>query len=85
MTRGIEDMLNLPHMDEVLKGTGINHLEDDDDGRTDEDLSAILESMDLMEAAGKKLAAIEGTDHAEEMDVINKETLKHSRDLMDLA
>lgn len=86
MTRGIEDMLNLPHMDEVLKSRGVDHLEDDlDEGVTATDEIAISQSTDLMDAAAQKLAMVEGTDHAKAMDVIYTETLEHSRNLMDLA
>ena len=80
--RGIEDMLNLPHMDEMLKSNGVNHL---DGELSDEDQEIVNESLDLMDMAAQKLATIEGTDHAKAMDVIYKETLEHSRNLMDLA
>jgi hypothetical protein len=80
--RGIEDMLNLPHMDDMLKSKGVSHLDEELD---EVDELAVNESISLMEMAAQKLASVEGTDHANAMDVIYKETLQHSRELMDLA
>jgi hypothetical protein len=90
MTRGIEDMLNLPHMDDMLKGKGIDHQEEEDagidlDALSENDQAAVGASLDLMGMAAQKLATVEGTDHAKSMDVIYKETLDHARNLMDLA
>lgn len=84
MTRGIDDMLNLPHMDEILKDKGIDHLEVETE-LTETDHLAISDSVGLLDAAAQKLALVEGTDHAKSMDTIYAETLEHSRNLMDLA
>jgi hypothetical protein len=80
--RGIEDMLNLPHLDDMMKENGVDFAEDE---LSAEDNEVINESMNLMDMAAQKLASVEGTDHAQAMDTIYKETLDHSRNLMDLA
>ena len=58
--------------------------EEYDDDLNDESMTDILQQQNS-ERAEQTLAMIEGVDHAEAMDRIHDETLKHARDLMDLA
>lgn len=90
MTQGIDDFFNLPHMDEVLKANGVDPKTSSPVPEVDEeeDMDSaieIAESIDFMKAAEQKLTHMEGTDHAKAMDEIHRETLDHSRNLMDLA
>lgn len=76
MTRGIEDMLNIPHMDEIMKTADVDfEAEDTNPYET--------ETVDINQTA--QLPIVDDGDHAKSMDVIYKETLDHSRTLMDLA
>ena len=74
--RGIEDMLNLPHLDELMA-----------ENAPEED--APEDAYDLpIEFNNTAIAAIsdaDGTDHSKSMDELYKETLDHSRTLMDLG
>lgn len=85
MTKMIEHTLNLPSMDDIIKSNEPVVDQEDDDtavqnyGMEENDLDAVLE------AASQKLAMLNGDGHAEAMDVIHDDTLKHARDLMDLG
>lgn len=87
MTQGIENMLGLPSMEDILKTTE----------PTDEDAPAEISEIDeakmnavvsMAKQAETSLALTDaqaGDGHAHAMDEIHKETLKHARDLMDLG
>lgn len=92
MTRGIENMLNLPHLDDLLKdGTISRHPQPDlnDDGGeaidTDAFEAQLNDTLARAEKAGKRLAMIDGSDHADAMDDLYGEVRKHAQDLMDLG
>lgn len=69
MTRGIEEMLNLPDMGDMLQ-------EPDLDNHTT--TPSNLNQND-------HLAMVEGLDHSEAMDALYTETLRHARDVMDMG
>lgn len=72
-------MLNLPHLEDLLK----NDLpESEVENDVDAKLNDILEQA---ERAEKRLAMVNGTDHAESMDSLYDEIKKHAQDLMDLG
>jgi hypothetical protein len=85
MTRGITDMLGLPPLDEVLKQHGIDPNEEPEEDFTPEEDDALAEMTALVSNPDTKLKIAEAEDHSKAMDVIHKETLDHSRSLMDLA
>ena len=73
----IAETLNLPDMEDILKN---------EEPITDEENQAILDDViSLAEAAEKHLAIIDGDGHAESMDQIHEETLKHAQDFVDLG
>lgn len=85
MTRGIETMLNLPHLDDLLKGEGmLQHAPAAPEDTQDLD-AKLAQALALAEQAEKKLALVNGTDHAESMDALYDEIRKHAQDLMDLG
>ena len=92
MTRGvinenIVDMLNLRPLDEVLKEKGVDvepaaepvaepEIESEEVDEETQNAVAALEDMSA------KMSLMDGTDHADAMDELHKETLEHARDLM---
>ena len=87
MTKGIEEMLGIPHLDDILKADGVDYKKDDDvDDEEPEDTYPVEKvKEEFMQSLQNKLMTLEGTDHAKAMDVIYNETLDHSRNIMDLA
>lgn len=96
MTQGLRNLLDLPSMEDMLRQAGV--LPDasppgtaiPDPGATamppEPPLDpALARSVALAEQAQARLAMIDGRDHAEAMDKLYKETLKHAQDLMDLG
>lgn len=98
MTRGLETLLNIPFLEDALKEKGLlpedhrtaegielpDQPETIEEGYSDESNDDALDSM-ISERAEQTLAMIEGVDHAEACDTIHDETLKHARNLVDLA
>jgi hypothetical protein len=95
MTRGLEEMLNLPSLDDLLKEEAKekNALPVDEASEVEvqvapefgEDTNAIDREgiISKLDQAQQTVDFVEGKDHGESMDLIFEETLKHSRDLMD--
>ena len=81
---GIQDMLNLPHLDDVMKDQGIVP---EETPSPEEDLAEGTPNMALsmVEVFENNLKTVGGEDHASHLDVVSKETLSHARDVMDLA
>lgn len=90
MTRGISDMLNIPHLDDVMKKENVPYrdpsVEPETESQTvvhsappEKTLMAVMDEVDLV------LKTSQGTDHEKSMDEIFQETLEHSRSLMDLG
>jgi hypothetical protein len=87
--------MGIPYLEDALKEKGLlpeNHYASDgiepaeeienlDESFDEEENNEALE--EIMNNAEKGFAMIEGKDHAEGMDVVYKETLRHARDLMD--
>lgn len=73
MTKGIQDMLNLPSLEDTLKEDGI------------ENQSNIEETLKKVETASKKMAQISGSDHEMAMDELFSEIKGHAQDLMDMG
>lgn len=87
MTQGISNMLGLTDLEDALREKGllppINETDSDDDNieaEIDPTISAQIAKSDLERERNALLA---GKDHADAMDVLHTETLKHARDLMD--
>lgn len=87
MTQGIENMLGLPSMEDILKTT-----EPTDDEAPEEisqideaKMNAVVSMAKQAETALALTDASGGDGHAAAMDEIHKEMLKHARDLMDLG
>lgn len=80
MTRGIEDMLNLPHLEDLLKDNGM-----ESDDNTEENDRRLAEALAIAEQAEQRLAMTTGADHALAMDDLYTEIKKHAQDLMDLG
>lgn len=86
--KGITDMLNMPHLDEVLAENGVDYKENALPEELPEPEQAVATTGDpgaLMAALDQSLKTLEGSDHAKAMDDIYRETLEHSRTLMDLG
>jgi hypothetical protein len=93
MTRSFEDALGLPHLDDLLKEDGTlerrpNPLYDTPEAEFEEtpatpQLSA--GAVEKMQMAQRQLDIVEGKDHADKMDAIHRESLKHAQDIMDLG
>jgi hypothetical protein len=87
INENIIDMLDLRPLDEVLKEKGVD-METSEEPEVepeaepeeiDEDMQSAVAALQDMSS---KLSVIEGTDHADAMDELHKETLEHARDLM---
>lgn len=88
----IEETLNLPSMDDILKTTEPlpedDHEDHDFDGISEIDeanMNAVVAMAKQAETALALTDAQAGDGHANSMDEIHKEMLKHARDLMDLG
>lgn len=77
--KGITDMLNIPHLDDVLKEQGIEITPEDDQDEDDAQTVSMIKNLE-------EVLKTDGSDiHTRSMEEVYKETLQHSRDLMDLA
>lgn len=95
MTKGIEKMLNLPHLADVMEDRDVDYEgnsehENEDEADFEPGLLAGLpvseiEHYDLVAALEEKLRDGEGADHEKAMDAIYTEMLTHARDIMDLS
>lgn len=79
MTRGLQQALGLPNLEDLLKEEDLAANTPPDAHDTNSEYLASLTGM------SQTLAVIEGGDHGEAMDVIYDETLRHARDISDLA
>lgn len=86
MTQGIENMLNLPSMEDVIKN---NSIEDKNDEvlenieETNKDEEFINKTIEKMKNIEEKISLIKGTDHYNAMDDVYNDTLKYARELME--
>lgn len=78
MTKGLEELLNLPPLDDVLKRQGVN-LDPDKPEPQQEEVGKTLTALRDLSA---RMAMLDGTDHAEGMDELYSEIAQHARDLM---
>jgi len=101
MTKGIEDMLNLPSMNDVLNGETDDDISEDVlnepdpdflpddtnnvDDEIDENQKIIDDAMKFIHVSKEKLSLIDGADHGTAMDEIYDEVLKHARDVMEFG
>lgn len=90
MTQGLDNLLNLPSMEEILKEKGVlpkveNEINPDEFVSEEETDNELLRTVEMAQQAQKRLDMVEGTDHSEAMDKLHAETLKHAQDLMDLG
>lgn len=83
MTKGLDDFLNIPHLEDVLKKEGVITKDIEDQVVADE--AANEQTIANLELAEKNLALVNGQDHADAMDALYDETLKHAKDIMDLG
>ena len=82
MTQGIRNMLNLPSMEDLLnEDLDIS----EEDMESEEANQASLDAAVMLAERAEQSLTINDGGHAEAMDVIHKETLKHARDLADLG
>lgn len=83
MTKGLEDALNLPPLEDIIPEA------DRKPEKKERDVSGdTLDAQMLtygLELAQNALDYIEGADHAQKMDELYEESLKHARDIMDLG
>lgn len=90
MTKGIEDMLNLPHLDDILKENEVDFksavvLPGQEEESTTPMIPAAPSDSEMLKSLERALQTLEGNDHGKAMDTIFQETLDHSRALMDLG
>ncbi len=83
MTRGIEDMLGIPHLDDILKAEKIA-FEEEVTRTTTPDID-LDQQLTALQEIDENIKTSEGLDHARAMDEVYEETLEHSRNLMDLG
>jgi hypothetical protein len=82
----IEETLNLPSMDDLLLDpTDVSDAEGEDYYDEESNQQTMNATLALAHKAEQNLALQDGDGHAEAMDVIHKETLKHARDLVDFG
>lgn len=86
---GMQDMLNLPHLSDILAASGVleeqtseNIEEENEDDILDSGSSLALSVVEVFE---NNLKTVGGEDHAKHLDVIADETLDHAKTVMDLA
>lgn len=84
MTKGISDMLGIPHLDELV-GEDVDWKGDPIIDEDEEDYPVDKANVDLLTSLQENLQVAEGTDHAKAMDELHRETLEHSRNIVDLA
>ena len=80
--QGITDMLNLPSLEDVLKEQGIDVNAAPEDHDASPDQQQIAGTMQRLHELNARMAAVEGTEHADSMDELYKEMLGHARELM---
>jgi hypothetical protein len=91
MTKGIENMLGLPHLDDIMKSRDVDFKNasiaphQDREEPEESPMLAATNDINIDKMIEDNLKTIEGTDHAKSMDTIFEETLDHSRALMDLG
>ena len=89
MTKGICETLGLPDMEEILKEKGLipeTTIDAEEQEEIDHDEiknhTELLKTIEMAQAATDRLNMVEGKDHADAMDKVYDETLKHAQDLM---
>lgn len=85
MTRGLEDALGLPHLDDMLKEDGVLKREKtiyEDESENSANTPEMAKTLDLAE---KSLSLIEGKDHGVAMDDITERALKMYDDMVDMG
>jgi hypothetical protein len=85
VTRGLEDALGLPHLDDILKEEGVLKREKtiyEDEVENSADTPEMAKTLDIAE---KSLSLIEGKDHGDAMDDISDRALKMYEDMVDMG
>lgn len=89
MTQGLSNIFDLPSVEDILKEKGIltETVEENNENNENEDFQdpSIIKTLELAQQAQARINLLDGTDHADAMDEIYKQTLKHSEDIMDLG
>lgn len=92
MTQGIERMLNLPSLEDILRekgvlpeGESVEPVNDTEIPNMLPENEELMRTVEMAKQAQSRLDMVEGIDHSEAMDKLHKETLKHAQDLMDLG
>lgn len=89
--RGIEDMLNLPYLEDILAEQNEEVSQDSEveeivtNVLVEPDVSAPAVASSMIETFEDNIKMIGGESHAKNLEIIAKETLEHSRTLMDMA
>jgi len=92
VTQGIERMLNLPSLEDILREKGvlpegetIEPVNDTEIPNMLPENEELMRTVEMAKQAQSRLDMVEGIDHSEAMDKLHKETLKHAQDMMDLG
>jgi len=92
VTQGIERMLNLPSLEDILRekgvlpeGESVEPVNDTEIPNMLPENEELMRTVEMAKQAQSRLDMVEGIDHSEAMDKLHKETLKHAQDLMDLG
>lgn len=87
MTRRLEDTLNLPHLDDLLKETGDmpDAPEPDAPAEPADNGASPHDMLNALQVAKNANAMMDGRDHAEAMDKLYVETLRHAQNIVDLG
>ena len=85
MTQRIIETLNLPSLEDALREHGL--FPDGPGEMADGELPEpdLSNALAMAETAQRRIDLVEGSDHANAMDKIHEETLKHAQDMMDLG
>lgn len=89
MTQGIENLLNLPHLEDLLNEQKLIEHADEAEPEIEIPDDVPPETVEAIKNAGRSIARHsemeDGRDHADDMEKLHKEILRHSQDLMDLG
>lgn len=89
MSKQIEDILNLPRLEDALKEAGIDPadvLDDEDLEEPDPEVEAVAEALKNSHELEKSLGDPEGTnEHTAEMDDVYKAAMRSHKDILDLG
>lgn len=80
MTKHLDNTFGLPHLDDLLKEDGVLESSSTEIIATEEDAQAMIAGMQHRMAQADEF---DGKDHADAMDEIFQETLRHAQNIMD--